>query len=262
MLLIIGSIIRKLAIGLLILLLLAYVTMCIFLYVKQRDLLYFPTQALNVAGAKSISLKSDAGELNGWIINPGKTKALIYFGGNGEQVEHNAGFFAKCLPDQSIYLMPYRGYGGNPGLPSEVSLFADALALQSQIKSHHSELSLMGRSLGSGVAVYVASQRSVQKLLLITPYDSIAKVAAEKYPAFPVRFLLNDRYDSVEYAKRVNAAVKILIAADDVIIPPSHSLQLAKAFNQKPIVKYIQGAGHNSISSAKEYDVETCGFLR
>jgi cephalosporin-C deacetylase-like acetyl esterase len=120
----------------------------------------------------------------------------------------------------------------------------------------------MGRSLGSGVAVYVASKQSIQKLLLITPYDSIAKVAAEKYPAFPVRFLVKDRYDSVQYAKGVNAIVKILIASEDVIIPPSHSLQLANSFSKKPVVKYIQGAGHNTISTAKEYDVETCGFLK
>lgn len=229
---------------------------------KQRDLLYFPTQAVNVAGAKSISLKTDAGELKGWVINPGKSKALIYFGGNGEQVERNAEFLANCLPDQSVYLMPYRGYGGNPGTPTEAGLFSDALSLETVVKSQHTEISLMGRSLGSGIAVYVASKHPVQKLLLITPYDSIARVAAEKYPAFPVRFLVKDRYDSVQFAKRVKAAVKILIASDDVIIPPSHSLLLAKAFSPKPLVKYIQGAGHNSISSTKEYDVETCGFLR
>lgn len=256
------STIRKLAVSLAVIFVMAYIGMCVLLFVKQRELLYFPTPSVVVIGAEAIVIESDIGDLKGWVVNPGKSNALIYFGGNGEQVERNAEFFSKCLPDQSVYLMPYRGYSGNPGLPSEAGLFADAILLQDFVKSHHADISLMGRSLGSGIAVYVASQQPIQKLLLITPYDSIAKVAAEKYPLFPVSWLVKDRYDSVKYAKRVNATVKILIAEEDVIIPSSHSSLLAKAFSKKPMVKYISGAGHNSISESKEYDAETCGFLR
>ena len=257
-----GNRIRKLALGITALLVIAYISFSVLLYVKQRELLYFPTPPMEVLGATKVNLKSEAGVLKGWVVNPGMPKALIYFGGNGEQVERNADFFINCLPHHSIYLIPYRGYGGNPGSPSQEGLFSDALLLEALVKSRHSAVSIMGRSLGTGVAVYVASKRPIEKLLLITPYDSIADVAAEKYPAFPVRFLVKDRYDSVEYAKSVSADVKILIAADDDIIQPSHSLLLAKAFNQTPIVKYLQGVGHNSITSAKQYDAETCGFLR
>ena len=216
---------------------------------------------MEVVGVSTVKLKSEAGELKGLVVNPGMPKALIYFGGNGEQVERNVDFFIKCLPRHSVYLFPYRGYGGNPGSPSQDGLFADALLLEAFVKSRHSAVSLMGRSLGSGVAVHVASKRPIEKLLLVTPYDSIANVAAAKYPVFPVRWLLKDPFDSVAYAANVNAAVKILIASDDTIIPPVHSRALAMSFKHRPSVKYIEGADHNTISSAREYELESCGFL-
>ena len=256
-----GKSIRKLALGLTALIVIAYVSFSVLLYVKQRQLLYFPTPPMEIAGAAPISLKSDVGDLKGWVINPGNTKALIYFGGNGEQVERNVDFFIKCLPRHSVYLFPYRGYGGNPGSPSQDGLFADALLLEAFVKNRHSAVSLMGRSLGSGVAVYVASKRPIEKLLLVTPYDSIADVAAAKYPVFPVRWLVKDRFDSVEYAKAVKSKVKILIAENDTIIPSSHSLRLAESFPDPPAVKFIQGAGHNSISGFPEYGADVCGFL-
>jgi len=258
----VGKSIQKLAIGFIALLVIAYASFSVLLYVKQRELLYFPTPPMEVAGATKVNLKSEAGVLKGWVVNPGMPKALIYFGGNGEQVERNADFFIKCLPQHSVYLFPYRGYGGNPGSPSQDGLFSDALLLEALIKSRHSAVSLMGRSLGSGVAVYVASKRPIEKLLLVTPYDSIADVAAGKYPIFPVRWLLKDPFDSVAYAKNVNAEVKILIASDDTIIPPGHSRTLAMSFKQRPSIKYIENADHNTISSANEYELESCGFLK
>lgn len=248
--------------GVLALLVIAYVGICILLFVKQRDLLYFPTAALKISNAEPISIEMDAGKMKGWVVNPGKTKAMIYFGGNGEQVERNADFFTKCLPEQSVFLMPYRGYGGNPGAPSETGIFADALALESHVRMNYPEVSLMGRSLGSGVATYLASQKPIVKTLLITPYDSIADVAADKYPLFPVRWLLKDRYNSAGYAGLVKSKVKIMIAMEDAVIPPSHSFKLVSAFKQKPTVKVISGVGHNSISSAEDYAFEVCDFLK
>jgi pimeloyl-ACP methyl ester carboxylesterase len=246
---------------LIVVLVIAYISFSVLLYVKQRELLYFPTPPMEVTGATKVNLKSEVGVLKGWVVNPGMPKALIYFGGNGEQVERNADFFIKCLPHHSVYLFPYRGYGGNPGSPSQDGLFSDALLLEEFIKSRHSAVSIMGRSLGTGVAVYVASKRPIEKLLLVTPYDSIAAVATEKYPIFPVRWLLKDPFDSVAYANNVNAAVKILIATEDTIIPPGHSRALAKSFKQRPSVKYIEDADHNTISSAEKYELESCGFL-
>ena len=158
--------------------------------------------------------------------------------------------------------MPYRGYGGNPGAPSETGIFADALALESHVRMNYPEVSLMGRSLGSGVATYLASQKPIVKTLLITPYDSIADVAADKYPLFPVRWLLKDRYNSAGYAGLVKSKVKIMIAMEDAVIPPSHSFKLVSAFKQKPTVKVISGVGHNSISSAEDYAFEVCDFLK
>jgi pimeloyl-ACP methyl ester carboxylesterase len=158
--------------------------------------------------------------------------------------------------------LPYRGFGGNPGTPSQSDLFDDALRLEQFVKAKHVRVDVLGRSLGTGVSVYVASKRRIDKLVLVTPYDSIANVAADKYPIFPVRWLLKDKYESVNYAPDVNAKIKIIVAGSDAVIPPKHALQLAQKFTQKPMLETILHEGHNSISSSSQYENAVCGFLR
>src|SRR5260370_41081884 len=90
--------------------------------------------------------------------------ALIYFGGNAEDVSLNMPSLSAGFPDSAIYLLHYRGYGGSSGRPSEGALFADALTLFDQVHSKHPDVDVVGRSLGSGIAVYVASLRPVTRL--------------------------------------------------------------------------------------------------
>jgi len=108
--------------------------------------------------------------------------------------------------------------------------------------------------LGSGVATFLASQREVSHLALITPYDSIRSVAQAHVPIYPVGLLIKDSYDSVEKATRVSAPVLIVMAELDSVIPSSHSITLSEAFKEEQVSTInIKGADHNNVSLDLEY---------
>jgi hypothetical protein len=224
--------------------------------------LYFPTPVNAGVQAQSFDLQSDGLILRGWVVNPGKQDSLIYFGGNAEAVEHNFDLFKRTLPNVTVYLLPYRSYGGNPGEVTEANLYRDALNLYDQTRNHHVRVSVMGRSLGTGVATQLASQRKVDKLLLVTPYDSMINIAQTQYPVFPASWILKDRYESWRRAPKIDSDVLIMIAGNDEIIPLRNTMNLVSHFKQKPRVIVFQGEGHNSISDSSEYDRAIAGFIQ
>src|SRR5581483_3606208 len=108
-----------------------------------------------------------------------------------------------------------RGYGGSSGKASEAALFEDGLTLFDEVQKAHPQVEVVGRSLGSGVAVYVASLRPAARLVLVTPYDSIAEIGARQFPFVPVKWLLLDRFESWKYAPQVTAPTLIIAAEHD-----------------------------------------------
>ena len=145
--------------------------------------------------------------------------------------------------------MCIRDSGGSSGSPSERGLYSDSLALYDQVVANHESISLIGRSLGSGVATYLASERQVSHLALITPYDSIKSVAQAHVPIYPIGLLIKDRYDSIEKAPRVSAPVLIVMAELDSVIPNSHSIKLSESFKDGQVSTInIKGADHNNLS--------------
>lgn len=138
--------------------------------------------------------------------------------------------FSVAFPDTSIYLMHYRGYGGSSGNPTEKALFTDALSLFDEVRTEHSEIDVIGRSLGSGVAVYLASQRPVARLVLVTPYDSVLDIAALQFAYFPLKWLLRDKFESWRFAPQVTAATTIIAAEHDEIIPRASTELLRSHF--------------------------------
>lgn len=253
----ISKILKRLVLGVA----LIYLALCAWLYVKQRSLLYFPVPAMANVQAQAFEFSSDGLQLNGWVVNPGQSKALIYFGGNAEQIEWNALEFQLSIPNVTVYLVPYRGYGGNPGEVTEENLYRDALNLFDTIKPKHKNIGLIGRSLGSGVATYVATKRSVDKLILVTPYDSIVNVAQDNYSIFPVSLLIKDRFESDKRAANIKAKTLIMIAENDEVIPRSNTENLIRHFKQKPTVVVFNSAGHNSISDTADYQKTISKFL-
>ena len=244
----------KSIITILLLLALAYLLIGALLYLLQRNLLFYPVPAREGISEETIIFKNDDISLYGWILNKGQKKALIYFGGNSEDITNNITQFRKLFKNYTVYLVNYRGYGKSQGTPTQQGLFSDAVSIYDQILGLYSSVSLMGRSLGSGVAVYLAAKRNIEKLLLLTPYDSLAEVAQTHYPYFPARYLVKDRFDSITYAKYIRIPVLIITAEFDQVVPVKHALKLRDQFTQARISYHsISGAEHNDVTSFLHY---------
>jgi pimeloyl-ACP methyl ester carboxylesterase len=234
---------------------LIYVGFCVFVYAAQRNAIYYPTPEVQVPDAADMRLESDGETLKIWrLANGGGSNAIIYFGGNAEEVSGNIPDFKRYFPEHNIYLANYRGYGGSTGSPSEAGLYKDALVLFDEIRSHYTSISVIGRSLGSGVATYLAALREVDRLVLITPFDSIEHVARKALPVLPVSLLLKDKFDSVGRVAEIEAPVLVVTAEYDEVIPRRHSVALAEAFPESQVtVEVIPDAGHNTIGMSPQY---------
>ena len=241
---------------------LIYLGLCAWVFVTQRSQMYFPTPAVDHPGAEVVWLESHGERLKLWAVRRPGVEALVYFGGNAEDVAGSIDEFATAFPRHSLYLVNYRGYGGSGGHPTEQGLFEDALAVYEFAKERHSEVSVMGRSLGSGVAVYVASQRPVSRLVLVTAFDSMANVAKAHFRWLPVGVLLRDRYDSASRAADVQAPVLIVVAGEDEIIPRARSEALASALEPQQVRSVVvPGVGHNTLDLSPEYLGSVRAFL-
>jgi pimeloyl-ACP methyl ester carboxylesterase len=231
-----------------------YVSAGVALFFVQRSLVYHPTPAVTVAGAEPLALESRGETIRLWTQNVAAPGAALYFGGNSEEVSKNLAPLAAALPGRAIYLVNYRGFGGSTGSPSEEGLFLDALAAYDRVRKSHSDLCVIGRSLGSGVAAYLASERKVEALVLVTPYDSIENVAQARYPLYPISWLLRDKFDTLARVPRIKARTLALLAENDWVIPPERSAALVAAFPQDQIsVKTVPGTAHNSMASSPLY---------
>ena len=239
-----------------------YVLTCGFLYIQQTRFLYYPTPAVERSDADAILFENDGVALKLWKAGNGTRSAIIYFGGNAENVARNIPPLTQTLPDHDIYLLNYRSYGGNDGKPSEQALFDDALAVYDMIDDDYDAISIIGRSLGSGVAVYLAGKRPTEKLVLITPYDSIERVAQAKFPLIPVSLLLRDKYDSAGRAELVSSPTLIVTAENDGVIPKRHSDRLAHHLTNAEIKQEIMpGQTHLSVSNPQEFWVTLGEFF-
>jgi len=232
----------------------AYLGLGAWVYAMQRSQIYFPVPETHRPDAQALWIDSQGERLKVWVVPRAGSRALLYFGGNAEDVAGNLEAFSAAFPDRSLFLVNYRGYGGSSGQPSEAALFADALAIFDHVRREHSEIAVMGRSLGSGVAVWVASERPVEKLVLVTAFDSLVNVAKEYLRWLPVGWLLRDRYDSASRAAAVKAPVLMVIAGEDEIIPRLRSEALVKAFPASQVrVEVVPGVGHNTLDLSPGY---------
>jgi hypothetical protein len=240
----------------------AYLLICILLFAVQRSHIYFPVPESNPAGAQFMRLQSGGADLKIWFVPRSGPRAIVYFGGNAEDVAINLPAFTAAFPGHSLYLTNYRGYGGSSGEPTESALLADAVAIFDRVRERHPDISVIGRSLGSGVAAHVASVRNIRRLVLVTPFDSLVNVAREHYRWFPVRLLMRDRYDSLSRVPLIRAPVLIVIAGADEIIPRARSDALAKAFGPRQSrVTVLDGVGHNSLDGRPQYLESIAEFL-
>ncbi|MGI9538353.1 MAG: alpha/beta hydrolase [Desulfocapsaceae bacterium] len=252
----------KVTIWILFLAVLAYGCFCLFLYIRQRSLIYYPHPEVKATELQPIWLDNDGQKLKVWRGAVESKTALLYFGGNAENVLQSSDELQRIYPDSTLYLMNYRGYGGSTGKPTEEALFSDALALYDRVASGHEEVIVMGRSLGTAVAVNLAAVRPVKGMVLVTPYSSMVALARHYYPFLPVNALLKDRFESSLYAPHIDIPVLALIAERDEIIPAKISDGLITSFNEGVAEKVvIETAYHNTIDNYPSYNSSIKNFI-
>jgi uncharacterized protein len=232
---------------------LIYAALCLALFLAQRSFIYFP-QPKSAFGDSPLTLHVDnATVLVSTRPLPG-SEAVIYFGGNAEDVSYSLQSLAEAFPKRSLYALNYRSYGGSTGKPSESALIADALVLFDRVHLDHTHVTVIGRSLGSGVAIHIASERPVERLVLITPYDSLVTIAASQFRYFPLTWLMLDKFESWRYAPKVTALTQLIAAQNDEVIPLSSTEALLRHLPQSSAtLTVIPGVGHNTISESPQY---------
>jgi pimeloyl-ACP methyl ester carboxylesterase len=214
----------------------------------QRSMIYFPTPLVNHT-AEFIELEQPDATLRISTRFREGRQAVLYFGGNAEDVSYSLHELERNFPEAAIYALHYRGYSGSTGSPSEPALHADAQALFDRVRSLHSDIIVVGRSLGSGVAVPLAADNEVKHLILLTPFDSLLNVARHHYPLLPVGSLLLDRYESHLRASQIKTPTTIFIAEHDTIVPRKCSTSLAQAFPEGVCQTFVvPSTDHNSIT--------------
>jgi uncharacterized protein len=235
-----------------------YVGLATILYFTQRSLMYFPEtihtppREAGLPEAEEITLTaSDGVRLVGWYVPPHEGKPVIlYFHGNGGALRYRVERFHALIKDGiGLVAIEYRGYGGSQGSPSEQGLFADGEAAYAFAAAHYQpeQIVLWGESLGSGVAVYLAAEKPVGRVILEAPFTSAAAVAALRYWFLPVRLLMKDQFRSDERIQNVTAPVLILHGLNDHVVPYAmgeRMFDLTKA--NRHIVRFLEG-GHEDL---------------
>jgi hypothetical protein len=231
------------------------------LWVFQRRLIYLPSPgpvppaATVIPGAEDVAFPTADGlRLQGWFVppagSPGPGPAVLVCNGNGGDRSMRAALAAALSRlGLAVLLFDYRGYGGNPGSPTEEGLAADARAARDYLAGRPEvdpgRVVYLGESLGAAVALRLAVERPPAALVLRSPFASLAEVGRRHYPLLPVSLLLRDRYDSASLAGRLTAPLLVVAGGRDRIVPAGHSRRLFAAAPQPKRLIVVDGADHN-----------------
>ena len=180
---------------------------------------------------------------------------LLVFGGNAEDNTWRLRHFDGWLADVDIATFYYRGYGPSGGTPNQAVLVEDAARIYDHLHDFLKPARVVasGFSLGSGVVAQLARHRPLAGAILVTPFDSIAAVAAERYPFVPVSWLLRHPFRSDEALADIKVPVAIIAAERDKVVSPARTRQLLAALQHPLSVVWVEGANHVNIYERSEY---------
>jgi hypothetical protein len=239
-----------------------FIVICAFLYFGQERSIFFPgpndPQLRQQYSAQRVEIATTGATLEGWWIeNPEATTpaVVLYFGGNAEDVLHTA-TTAPSIGARSLLVVNYRGYGRSTGEPGQKALYDDGLAIYDYAigrGARPEHIVVMGRSLGSGVASMLAAARPVRAAILVTPFDSIAAVAAGKYRYLPVRLLLRHPFPSTDWAKQARVPALFLAAERDFVVPAEHTRRLFEAWAGEKQMHVLPQTGHSDLDMHPDY---------
>ena len=230
-----------------------YAGLCVVFFVFQRSFIYMPTP-VTPAHAAAFTLEVPGATVRVSTRPHDGPKALLFFGGNAEDVAYTVPELADAFPDRAVYAMHYRGYSGSSGHPSETALRSDSRALFQHVHTRHPNVIVVGRSLGSSLAIQLAAEEPVSRLVLITPFESILSIAKRTAPFLPMRLLLRDRYESWRYAPHVTCPTLLIAASHDELVPLADTQRLIAGFpSDVATLRVIEGTDHNSVSDEAEF---------
>ena len=238
----------------------AYLAVLAFLFFYQRQLLYFPDRsrpqlaALRDLGVREVQLTTADGlDLLSWYLPPPEGRPVIaYFHGNGGNIAYRADRVRRFAREgYGALLVEYRGYGGNPGAPTEAGLFEDARAGLEFLRAQGiaaGRIVLYGESLGTAVAVHAATRGPVGAVVLESPFTSIAAVAQHHYPFVPANLLVWDRFDALSRIGQIDAPLLMLQGGRDGIVPARFGEALFAAAPE-PKERWLKPeAGHEDLA--------------
>jgi len=228
------------------LLIILYLIAIAYLYFMQEKLIFKKQYALPYlpTNVKVIHFTTSNGiTLEGGLLEHGDNLPLVlYFGGNGANVLHFLDDVAYKIKNYNFIAFNYPGYGNSKGTPSQEQILKYALEITNKYKPDI----VIGRSLGTAVASYVASKIAIKSVVLITPFDSIENVAQKRYPIFPVKYILKHPFRELEFLKKSKAStINALFVYNDEVIPRKsiENLQKQIKFNKSITID----ASHNQI---------------
>ena len=231
-------------------------------WLLQRRLIYFPDRSAPppvpgvLAGARDVTLRtSDGLTLGAWLVPPDpavpdrRLAVLVAPGNAGNRLTRAPLAAALAGEGLTVLLLDYRGYGGNPGSPSERGLARDADAarrhLIEQAGFPAERLLYYGESLGAAVVTALATRHPPAGLILRSPFTALAAAGREHYPFLPVGLLLRDRFPVAEQIARVTAPTVVVHGTADTVVPPAQSLTVADHAGGPVTVVAVAGADHN-----------------
>ena len=240
------------------------------LWMFQRRLIYFPfgdvpePRHVGLAAAEPVVFPTTDGlRLHGWLVPPLEPRAgatILVFNGNAGHRGFRASL-AEALRERGygVLLFDYRGYGGNPGAPTEAGLAEDARAarafLLARPEAAATRLVYFGESLGSGVATGLAAEHRPAALVLRSPFTSMTDVGAFHYPLLPVRWLLSDRFDTASRIARLGCPLLVVAGDQDTVVPYAQSRRVFDAAAEPKRFVTIAGADHNDPALAEGPDM-------
>ncbi|MEQ8861503.1 MAG: alpha/beta hydrolase [Pseudomonadales bacterium] len=243
----------------------AYAVLCVFLYLVQDRLIFYPAGVWREPQGphvQPVSLERENGALNGWVVNAdAEGPVLVYFGGNAEELSGLVDVFAGL--DSTTLLMNYRGYGRSAGKPSTSAFVEDARAVVEVLARRYASdrpLVLFGRSLGTGIAASVAQSVRVDGVILMSPFRSLTHLGERLMPWLPVRLLLRHELDVLASLDSLPDRTLVLYSPEDRIVPAAESKALLRLFPRTPRVVEFDG-GHNVPLTHPEVWREVADFL-
>ena len=198
------------------------------------------------------------GMVRGYVYHPEGEAALqdlfIYFAGRGEDVRATAKALHWLPQGFGFAAVNYRGVADSEGHPSEIASVEDASRLANHLSRSfpHVRLHVLGRSLGTGVAIQLVARREFASLQLVTPYDSMLKVAKPRFPLVPLSLLLRHQFNSLAHCREVAAKTQVLLAEQDDVVLPERSQALIDAWPTPVHVETIPGSNHQNIMGIEE----------